>query len=219
MTEQTAHEFYSVIYTYEAKEEDEISLDVGELVEVLSKDREVSGDEGWWVGRIRGTVGVFPANYVVYDGNKKNCIDPIEIEEIEFEELNLKKLIGVGAFGRVYSALWRQKEVAVKIARIDPGDEPQNVINSMESEAGIFSFVSHQNIVELLAVCRKLPNMCLVMEYARGGALNRVLANHKNLSPRCVLDWALQLARGMNYLHNEALMTIIHRDLKSSNSK
>ena len=215
------HQYFTVLYQYEAKEEDELNLQVGDVVEVIATDREVSGDEGWWVGRVQGTtnIGVFPANYVAFDATKTGHADQIEIEEIEFEELNLIKLIGVGAFGRVYSASWRQKEVAVKLARIDAGDEPENVINSMESEAGIFSLVSHPNIVALLAVCRKLPNMCLVMEYARGGALNRVLANHKNLSPQCVLDWALQLARGMNYLHNEALVTIIHRDLKSSNSE
>lgn len=214
-------QFFTVLYQYEAKEEDELSLQVGDIVEVIATDREVSGDEGWWVGRKHGTsnIGVFPANYVAFDATRTDHVDQIEIEEIEFEELNLTKLIGVGAFGRVYSATWRQKEVAVKLARIDAGDEPENVINSIECEAGIFSLVSHPNIVALLAVCRKLPNMCLVMEYARGGALNRVLANHRNLSPQCVLDWALQLARGMNYLHNEALMTIIHRDLKSSNSE
>jgi len=213
------HQYFTVLYQYEAKEEDELTLQVDDIVEVIATDRAVSGDEGWWVGRIQGTatIGVFPANYVAFDATKTDHVDHINIEEISFEELSLTKLIGVGAFGRVYSATWRSKEVAVKLARIDAGDEPENVINSMESEAGIFSLVSHPNIVALLAVCRKLPNMCLVMEYARGGALNRVLANHRNLSPQCVLDWALQLARGMNYLHNDALVTIIHRDLKSSN--
>lgn len=213
-------ELYTVVYGYVAKEEDEVNLEVGEVVEVISKDREISGDEGWWVGRsIHGNVGVFPANYVVFDQNKTNRVDEIEVADIEFEELSLKKLIGVGAFGRVYSADWRDSEVAVKLARMDAADDPENVINSMESEAGIFSLVSHQNIVALLAVCRKLPNMCLVMECAQGGALSRVLLNHKNLPPRCVLDWAMQIARGMNHLHNEALVQIIHRDLKSSNSK
>ncbi len=215
---RTPRQLYTVVYDYEAKEEDELNLEVGEVVEVISKDREISGDEGWWVGRIHhGTVGVFPANYVVFDQNITNRVD--EIEEIPFEELTLQKVIGVGAFGRVYSSIWRNKEVAVKVARIDSADDPDNVRNCMESEAGIFSLVSHPNIVALLAVSREEPNMCLVMEYARGGALSKVLATHKNLPPSCVLDWAQQIARGLNHLHSEALMQIIHRDLKSSNSE
>eukprot|EP00794_Sanderia_malayensis_P020095 gene20095-22065_t len=213
---KTPRQLYTVVYGYEAKEEDELGLQVGDVVEVLSKDPKISGDEGWWVGRIQHSDcvyhGVFPANYVVFEQTITSHID-----DIEFEELKLENVIGVGAFGRVYRSSWRSREVAVKVARIDAADDPQNVINCMESEAGIFSLVSHANIVALLAVCRKLPNMCLVMEYARGGALNRVLASHKNLPPGCVLDWALQIARGLNHLHNEALMQIIHRDLKSSN--
>lgn len=32
-----------------------------------------------------------------------------------------------------------------------------------------------------------------------------------------VVEWALQIATGMNYLHTEAPICIIHRDLKPSN--
>jgi len=78
--------------------------------------------------------------------------------------------------------------------------------------------LSHPNIVALLAVCRKPPNLCLVMEFAAGGALNRLLGQRK-LPPEVLLDWALQIAKGMQYLHNEAFLQVIHRDLKSSNSK
>ena len=56
------------------------------------------------------------------------------------------------------------------------------------------------------------------MEYARGGPLNRVLTGHK-IRPGVLVDWAIQVARGMNYLHNGAPISLIHRDLKSSNGK
>lgn len=62
------------------------------------------------------------------------------------------------------------------------------------------------------------PNLCLVMEYARGGPLNRVLTGRK-VRPSVLVDWAIQIARGMNYLHNGAPISLIHRDLKSSNGK
>lgn len=63
-----------------------------------------------------------------------------------------------------------------------------------------------------------MPNMCLVMEYARGGSLNRVLSGRK-IRPDVLVDWAIQIARGMDYLHNKAPISLIHRDLKSSNGK
>ena len=56
------------------------------------------------------------------------------------------------------------------------------------------------------------------MEYARGGPLNRALTGRR-IRPSVLVDWAIQIARGMNYLHNGAPISLIHRDLKSSNGE
>ena len=212
-------EFCTVVYGYDAKEADELNLTVGEIIEVISKDKEISGDEGWWVGQMHGVVGVFPSNYVLLEEKRNNGTERIaesKITEIGFEELNFKQLIGVGGFGRVYRAYWQDREVAVKVARTDSADDPETVIVNVEKEARLFSMLSHPNIVALFAVCKNPPNLCLVMEYAHGGALNRVISSRR-LPPEILLDWALQIASGMSYLHNDAMM--LHRDLKSSNSK
>lgn len=55
---------WTAVFDYEASAEDELSLRRGDLVEVLSKDSLVSGDEGWWTGVIAERVGIFPCNYV-----------------------------------------------------------------------------------------------------------------------------------------------------------
>ena len=231
-------EYATVIYYYIAKEDDELNLKVGDNIEVVSKDKAVSGDDGWWYGRKPGDkeCKVFPANYVILETQNKNIIQkhssfrtPIDnrrIPEIDFETLDLKQLIGVGGFGRVWRAIWQRQEenktlrqeCAVKVAKIDAGDDPEVAVANVEKEARMFTMLSHPNIVALLAVCRKPPNLCLVMEFAAGGALNRLLTQRK-LSPEVLLDWALQIAKGMQYLHNEAFLQVIHRDLKSSNSK
>ncbi|XP_034050714.1 mitogen-activated protein kinase kinase kinase 9 isoform X1 [Thalassophryne amazonica] len=74
----------------------------------------------------------------------------------------------------------------------------------------------HPNIMALLGVCLQEPNLCLIMEFARGGPLNRILAG-KRIPPCMLVDWAVQVAHGMHYLHSKAIVPIIHRDLKSSN--
>ncbi|TNN46496.1 Mitogen-activated protein kinase kinase kinase 10 [Liparis tanakae] len=56
--------FWTAVFDYEATADDELSLRRGDLVEVLSKDSLVSGDEGWWTGLIADRVGIFPSNYV-----------------------------------------------------------------------------------------------------------------------------------------------------------
>ena len=50
----------------------------------------------------------------------------------------------------------------------------------------------------------------------RGGALNRILSGRK-VRPDVLIDWAIQIARGMHYLHDLAPISLVHRDLKSSN--
>lgn len=51
------------------------------------------------------------------------------------------------------------------------------------------------------------------MEYCPNGTLYNYLHKEENqLSPRLTVDWAVQIASGMQYLHQHK---IIHRDLKS----
>ena len=97
-------------------------------------------------------------------------------------------------------------------------DNPRDNLESVRREAKLFWFLDHPNIIKLKGVCLKEPNLCLVMEYARGGSLYQAL-NGRHLAPEVLLDWAKQIAGGMHYLHEKARMQLIHRDLKSSNSK
>lgn len=147
-----------------------------------------------------------------------DCIVLSSVLEINFSELTLEEIIGVGGFGKVYRAVWQGSEVAVKAARRDPDEDPEQTLESVRQEAKLFAMLNHPNIMALLGVCLVEPNLCLVMEYARGGPLNRALAG-KRIPPCTLVDWAVQIARGMLYLHSQAIVPIIHRDLKSSNSK
>ncbi|GBM02606.1 Mitogen-activated protein kinase kinase kinase 9 [Araneus ventricosus] len=210
---------WTAIYDYEASGEDELSLHRGQQVEVLSKDSKISGDEGWWTGKICDKVGIFPSNFVqLIDVND---VRPMYNDgrpfTIKFSELELEEVIGVGGFGKVYRGYWRKQEVAVKAARQDPDEDISVTIENVRQEAKLFWLLNHPNIVTLKGVCLEEPNLCLVMEYAKGGSLNRVLSGRK-IPPNVLVSWAIQIARGMHYLHSEACISLIHRDLKSSNA-
>jgi hypothetical protein len=47
------------VYDYQAAAEDEVTFDPGEILE----DVEIV-DEGWWIGTVNGSRGLFPFNYV-----------------------------------------------------------------------------------------------------------------------------------------------------------
>ncbi|XP_044276230.1 mitogen-activated protein kinase kinase kinase 21 isoform X1 [Varanus komodoensis] len=249
----TSSPLWTVLYDYEATGEDELSLRRGEMVEVLSKDAAVSGDDGWWAGKIHHRLGIFPANYVTYQpgcyqhpqlgflekpGHKAQNLAVSDghpcggdrmgsLVEIDFQHLELQEIIGVGGFGKVYRAIWKGQEVAVKAARQDPDEDIMATAESVRQEAKLFSMLKHPNIIELHGVSLQEPNLCLVMEFARGGPLNRALSGASPTSsgshwghripPHILINWAVQIARGMLYLHEEAIVPILHRDLKSSN--
>lgn len=42
----------TALFDYNAQGEDELTLRKGEIVVILSKDAKISGDEGWWTGKI-----------------------------------------------------------------------------------------------------------------------------------------------------------------------
>ncbi|XP_050329500.1 uncharacterized protein LOC126759017 isoform X3 [Bactrocera neohumeralis] len=210
---------WSVLYDYDAKGEDELTLRRGQIVVVLSMDSNISGDEGWWTGKIGDKVGIFPSNFVTDQdpmlAGVPSAIGDIQPHEIDYAELEVGEVIGAGGFCKVHRGYYSGEEVAIKVAPQAGPDVESNRDNVLQ-EAKLFWVVKHENIVALRGVCLKPPDLCLVMEYARGGSLNHILARGK-IPPDVLVNWAIQIARGMNYLHNEAPISIIHRDLKSSN--
>lgn len=206
-----ANPVWTALFDYEPNGQDELALRKGDRVEVLSRDAAISGDEGWWAGQVGGQVGIFPSNYVSRGG-------PPPCEVASFQELRLEEVIGIGGFGKVYRGSWRGKLVAVKAARQDPDEDISVTAESVRQEARLFAMLAHPNIIALKAVCLEEPNLCLVMEYAAGGPLSRALAGRR-VPPHVLVNWAVQIARGMHYLHCEALVPVIHRDLKSNNSE
>ncbi|KAM6177361.1 mitogen-activated protein kinase kinase kinase 21 [Erethizon dorsatum] len=224
---------WAALYDYEARGEDELSLRRGQLVKVLSQDAAVSGDEGWWAGQVQRRLGIFPASYVAPCSPASPAAPqlppprPGSPVHVDFERLELKELIGAGGFGQVFRATWQGQEVAVKAARRDPEQDAAAAAESVRREARLFAMLRHPNIIELRGVCLRQPHLCLVLEFARGGALNRALAatdprapgprRARRIPPHVLVNWAVQIARGMLYLHEEAVVPILHRDLKSSN--
>ena len=48
-----------VLFPYNAVNDDELTLEEGQIITIVSKDVE---DKGWWKGEIDGKVGVFPVS-------------------------------------------------------------------------------------------------------------------------------------------------------------
>uniref|UniRef100_A0A8C1UGW9 Sterile alpha motif and leucine zipper containing kinase AZK n=1 Tax=Cyprinus carpio TaxID=7962 RepID=A0A8C1UGW9_CYPCA len=129
--------------------------------------------------------------------------------QIRFDDILFYENCGGGSFGSVYRARWlsQDKEVAVK------------KLLKIEKEAEILSVLSHRNIIQFYGAILEAPNYGIVTEYASGGSLFDYLssAESEDISMKQIMTWAMDIAKGMHYLHAEAPFTVIHRDLKSRN--
>ncbi|XP_057984136.1 serine/threonine-protein kinase-like protein CCR1 [Malania oleifera] len=129
----------------------------------------------------------------------------------EFNEL------GRGSYGFVYKAVLADgRQVAVK--RANAATIIHTNSRNFEMELEILCKVRHCNIVNLLGYCLEMGERLLVYEYMPHGTLHDHL--YGGLAP---LHWSLRLkismqaAKGLEYLHNEAVPPIVHRDVKTSN--
>ncbi|WCJ41899.1 transmembrane kinase 1 [Euphorbia peplus] len=129
--------------------------------------------------------------------------------------------LGHGGFGTVYKGeLDDGTKIAVK--RMDAGVTSSKALDEFQAEIAVLSKVRHRHLVSLLGYSIEGHERLLVYEYMPQGSLNRHLFEWKtlNLEP---MSWsrrlivALDVARGMEYLHSMARETFIHRDLKSAN--
>uniref|UniRef100_A0A7E4UX48 Mitogen-activated protein kinase kinase kinase 20 n=1 Tax=Panagrellus redivivus TaxID=6233 RepID=A0A7E4UX48_PANRE len=134
----------------------------------------------------------------------------ISYPRIPREDLEVLDQLGCGSFGSVYKGIWRkdnkEQEVALK------------KVFMLEKEVDILSQIRHRNIIQFFGVSNANPDFYIVTEFAENGSLYEYLHNDSAALPfDLILQWALQIAFGVAYLHNEAPATIIHRDLKSKN--
>nr|PNR51492.1 hypothetical protein PHYPA_010679 [Physcomitrium patens] len=86
------------------------------------------------------------------------------------------------------------------------------VINDFQHEVQLLVKVRHPNIVQFLgAVTRQRP-LILVTEFLARSDLHQLLRSNPNLAPDRIVEYALDIAWGMSYLHNRS-KPIIHSDL------
>ena len=130
-------------------------------------------------------------------------------------------ILGRGGFGIVYKGeLPDGTKIAVKrmisVARGSKG------LNEFQAEIGVLTKVRHRHLVALLGYCINGNERLLVYEHMPQGTLTQHLLECREhgytpLTWKQRLIIALDVGRGVEYLHSLAQQSFIHRDLKPSN--
>ncbi|KAF0905219.1 hypothetical protein E2562_001008 [Oryza meyeriana var. granulata] len=125
--------------------------------------------------------------------------------------------LGEGGFGAVYKGVLSEgQEIAVK--RLSQSS--RQGIEELKTELVLVAKLRHKNLVSLVGVCLEEDEKLLVYEYMPNKSLDTVLFDPEKSKD---LDWGKRLkivngvARGLQYLHEDSQLRVVHRDLKASN--
>ncbi|KAJ8773803.1 hypothetical protein K2173_008266 [Erythroxylum novogranatense] len=155
--------------------------------------------------------------------------------EIDPKKLLLNHVIARGTYATVHGALYEGRKVAVKV--LDWGQEDIRTKSEIDTlrrafmqEVSVWNKLDHPNICKFMGAFMGpsgieintnngtlAAHMCgVVTEYCPGGTLKSHLTENleSRLAFSTVMDFALDLARGLVYLHSRNL---VHRDLKTEN--
>ncbi|KAL6041463.1 protein kinase [Balamuthia mandrillaris] len=133
---------------------------------------------------------------------------------INYNELDMVELLGHGAGGEVWKAVYQDTVVAVKRLKKGLLESPRDLDNFC-SEMKILSSLRHENVVSFYGACINPPHICIVSEYLQRKSLRAVLLDkHLTLSLSLRMSMMIDLCKALRFVHSNR---IIHRDLKPEN--
>ncbi|KAJ7978009.1 Protein kinase [Quillaja saponaria] len=138
--------------------------------------------------------------------------------EVATDQFSEKNVIGNGGFGVVYRGVMSDGTVAA-IKRLRR--EGKQGERAFRIEVDLLSRLQSPYLVDLLGYCADQHHRLLIFELMPNGNLQHHLqSSHDQTSP---LDWwtrlriALDCARALEFLHEQAILPVIHRDFKCTN--
>ncbi|MBA0715261.1 hypothetical protein Golax_014170 [Gossypium laxum] len=161
--------------------------------------------------------------------------------EIDLAKLDIRNAIAHGTYGTVYRGLYDTQDVAVKVFNwgedgIATAAEAAAIRSSFCQEVAVWHKLDHPNVTKFIGASMGTSNLkirtkdatsqnnsvlpssacCVVVEYVAGGTLKNYLIRNrrKKLAFKVVIQIALDLSRGLSYLHSKK---IVHRDVKTEN--
>lgn len=127
--------------------------------------------------------------------------------------------IGRGGMSVVYLAMdthlnkqWAVKEIRKK----GSGKNDEIVVNSLLAEANMMKRLDHPALPRIVDIIDNGITIYVVMDYIEGESLDKILNEFGSQPEDKVIEWAMQIADALSYLHSQK-PPIIYRDMKPAN--
>ncbi|GFP80537.1 cbl-interacting serine/threonine-protein kinase 11 [Phtheirospermum japonicum] len=136
-------------------------------------------------------------------------------ENALFNKYEIGKLLGCGAFAKVYHArdVATGKSVAIKVINKSRLNNNAHLMANIKREIAIMRRLRHPNIVKLIEVLATKGKIYFVLEFVKGGELFAKVAKGR-FSEDLGRKYFQQLISAVSYCH---LRGVYHRDLKPEN--
>ena len=134
------------------------------------------------------------------------------------EKYEILRQIGEGGMSIVYLARNNRMnmQLAVKEIKNDGSKSTEILLKGLEREANILKDVDHPVIPRIIDIVKHAGTICVVMDFIEGENLADKLKEVGKFSQEQVIEWGLELASALEYLHSMN-PPIIYRDMKPSN--
>ncbi|KAM8914759.1 receptor tyrosine-protein kinase erbB-3a isoform 2-T2 [Spinachia spinachia] len=136
---------------------------------------------------------------------------------LKTSELRQYKLLGNGVFGSVHKGIWIPEGDTVKLPvaiKTIHDRTKRQTFHQLTDHMMTIGSMDHINVVRTLGICPG-PSLQLVTQLSSQGSLLEHVRNPKNkLSPQRLLNWCVQIAKGMYYLEENRM---VHRNLAARN--
>ncbi|MGN0436767.1 MAG: protein kinase, partial [Wujia sp.] len=128
------------------------------------------------------------------------------------------KEVGRGGMSIVYLARDNRlnKQWAVKEIKNDGSKSTKTLLKGLEREANILKNVDHPVLPRIVDIINQDGTIYVVMDFIEGETISDRLKKEGAQPQELVIEWGLQLASALDYLHNMN-PPVIYRDMKPSN--
>lgn len=128
------------------------------------------------------------------------------------------KEVGRGGMSIVYLARDNRlnKQWAVKEIKNDGSKSTKTLLKGLEREANILKNVDHPVLPRIVDIINQEGVIYVVMDFIEGETISDRLKKEGAQPQELVIEWGLQLASALDYLHNMN-PPVIYRDMKPSN--
>ncbi|NXM67361.1 CDKL2 protein, partial [Serilophus lunatus] len=130
------------------------------------------------------------------------------------EKYQVLGLVGEGSYGVVTKCRNRENGQIVAVKKFLESEEDEAVRKIAGREVKLLKQLRHENLVNLLEVCKRKKRWYLVFEFVDHTVLDDLDASPKGLDYERARKYLFQIMRGIAFCHSH---NIIHRDIKPEN--